>query len=172
MTTIQEVSYVCVRFCSTRAQQQRFRIGPKVTKGQPQATGRTHRPDTVTLSRGKATAIKNKRTFFCIFFLGKLPQLLSQPAELRAACTGLSPQQQLHQHTPHPPDWFCHTTVCQNPPQTGPKQAGPTHRHTYPNTSPSTINHYSGGLGGLLLEITLATMTQRAMTTPPAPFFP
>lgn len=94
---------------------------------------------------------ENKRTQLCFFFcfiLGELPQLFSQPAELRAACTGLSPQPRLQQHTPHPPDWPCHTTAHKNPPQTGHKRVRPTHGHTYPNTRLPTINHYSGGLGG------------------------
>lgn len=64
-------------------------------------------------SRGSRTAMKTKEQSFFFSTLGELPQLFSQPAEQRAACTGLSPQQ----HTPHPPDWPCHTTVRQNPPQ-------------------------------------------------------
>lgn len=91
---------------------------------------------------------KGTELFFLCFILGELPRLFSQPAELTAACTGLSPQPRLQQHTPHPPDWPCHTTAHQNPPQTGHKRAQPIHRHTYPNTRLPTINHYSGGLGG------------------------
>lgn len=70
---------------------------------------------------------ENKRTelfFFLLFILGELPQLFSQPAELRAACTGLSPLPRLQQHTPHPPDWPCHTTARQNPPQPATNRLG------------------------------------------------
>lgn len=59
------------------------------------------------------------------------------------------------------------------PTVSGSRQVWPTHRHTYPNSRPSTINHYSGGWGGgMLLENALVTVTQWATTTPPAPFFP
>lgn len=141
----QEVDLVHVRFCGNRAQHQRSRTGPNVTVGQSQTTRRTHR---LKHSRGNTTVVKTKAFFLLFFILGELPRLFSQPAELRAACTGLSPLPRLQQHTLHPPDWPCHTTACQNPPQPGHKLARTTHRHTYPNTRLPTINHYSGGLGG------------------------
>lgn len=107
-----------MRFCGDGAQPQRSRIGPSVTTGDSQTTRRTHRPDSQTHSRGNTTAMKTKGQsfFFLLFILGELPRLFSQPAEPRAACTGLSPPPRLQQHTPHPPDWPCHTTACQNPP--------------------------------------------------------
>lgn len=115
-----------MRFCGIGAQHQRSRIGPKVRAGQSQTTRRTHRPDSQPHSRGNTTAMKTKRRcFFSAFFiLGELPRLFSQPAELRAACTGLSPPPRLQQHTPHPPDWPCHTTARQNPPQLAANRLG------------------------------------------------
>lgn len=156
----QEVDYVCGRFCGDGAQHQ-SRIE------QPTANEEDTHTDSQTHSRGNTTAVKTKGRSFVFVILGELPRLFSQPGELRAACSGLSPSPRLQQHTPHPPDW----PVTPRHAKPHHEQAGPTHRHTYPNTSLSTINHYSRGLGGLL-ELALATMTQRATTTPPAPFFP
>lgn len=116
----------------------------------------------------------NKRRelfFFQHLILGELPRLFSQPAELRAACTGLSPLPQLQQHTPHPPDWPCHTTARQKPMRLATNGLG---RHAGTLTLTPNFPRLTITLGGwgLLLEIALATMTQRATTTPPDPFFP
>lgn len=85
----------------------------------------------------------NKRDgFFSFFFsppsplcfiLGELPRLFSQPAELRAACTGLSPQPPLQQHT-SPSAWLALSRrSTPNPTANWPaERAGPTRRQHLP----------------------------------------
>lgn len=138
-----------------------------------QTSRRPHRPDSQTHSRGNTTVMKTKgqSVFFSAFYSGRaVPALL--PASRGESClyrafpavtatTTHAPSAWLalsHQGTPKPTATVHH-------------QARPAHRHTYPNTRLPTINHYSGGLRGLLLQITLTAMTQQATTTPPAPFF-
>lgn len=116
---------------------------------------------------------ENKRTerFFCFLFW--------------ESCPGSSPSQQswdlLVQGFPH-----CHGYNNTRPIRlTGP--VTPRHAKTHRNRPQTGFGLHTGtltltpdfprltitlGAGGLLLEITLATMTQRATTTPPAPFFP
>lgn len=101
-------------------------MGPNVTTGQSQTTGedtQTRLPNPQQREHNSREKTKD-RAFFLLFILGELPRLFSQPAELRAACTGLSPPPRLQQHTPHPPDWPCHTTARQNPPQPATNRLG------------------------------------------------
>lgn len=120
--------------------------------------GRAH---TKAHSRGSTIRVKTKRQICTLFFAQRAaPALLTK---LRAACTGLSPLSRLQKHLPHPPDWHCHIKAPQNPLQ---QSRIWLRQHTYPNTRLHTIKHYSG-VRGLLLQITMATMTGQATTTPP-----
>lgn len=110
---------------------------------------------------------KGRELFFQHLILGELRRLFSQPAELRAACTGLSPLP-LQQHAPHLPDWPCHTTARQKPMRLATNGLG---RHTGTLTLTPNFPRLTITLGGwgLLLEIALATMTQRGHNNAPRP---
>lgn len=152
---------VCVRFCGDGTPS--IQIRTTCPKGRSQTGRMTYH------QRSKRHMRENKRrAFFLLFILGELPWLISQPAELRPACIGLSPPPRLQKHTPHPPDWACHTMARQNPPQSAPNRLG---LHTGTLTLTPDFPRLTITLGGwgLLLEITLATTTRRT-TTPPTPF--
>lgn len=97
------------------------------------------------------------------------------------SCPGSSPSQQTWEllvqgfrrshcyNNTHLPDWLCHTTAHQNPLQAAPDRFG---QHTGTLTLTPDLPRLTITLGGMLLEITLSTVTQWAITTPPAPFFP
>lgn len=139
--------------------QQRSRTGPNAIQPTRWDT-QTHRAE------GAERPWKQKnRAFFST--LGELPQLFSQPAQQRAACTGLSPQQ----HTPHPPDWPCHTKVRQNPPQLSTIRPG-LHTATLtltPDFPRLTIT--LGGWWGCFLQITQPRWLSGPQQHPQPPFF-
>lgn len=138
---------------------QRSRTGPNIIQPTRWDT-QTHRAE------GAERPWKQKnRAFF--FYSGR-----AAPAFLPASRAKSCLYRTFPTTTHAPSAWLAlshHGTA--KPTATVHNQAGPAHSHTYPNTRLPTINHYSGGLMGLLFTDHPATMTQQATTTPPAPFF-